>query len=102
MKKDRDLAMKKKEELAAILMEAAKALKSSLMVGVCVCVCASLSLSHTHTHTHTHTQSLKSMCCHCVCFVRVPGKGSQVLPDGRCLCVHLTHSLVSICCHCVC
>ena len=77
MKKDRDLAMKKKEELAAILMEAAKALKSSLMVGVCV--------SHTHTHTEV-------MCCHCVCFVRVPGKGSQVLPDGRCLCVSHTHT----------
>ena len=32
VRKDRDLAMKKKEELGGILMEAAKALKSSLMV----------------------------------------------------------------------
>ena len=53
MKKDRDLAMKKKEELAAILMEAAKALKSSLMVGVCV------------SHTHTHRSYVLPLCMFC-------------------------------------
>lgn len=34
VKRDRDLAMKKKEELAGILTEAAGALKSSLMVRI--------------------------------------------------------------------